>query len=574
MKSEIKNCQNCKKDFTIEPEDFNFYEKIKVPSPTFCPECRMMRRMTWRNERTLHRNKCSQTSKSLVSCFSADSPFVVYERDIWWGDQWDPTEYGKKYDFTKPFFTQFRELLEKVPHPNLFIGKCVNTFYGNYIGELRNAYLVSASWEGENINYGSRCNYCKDSMDMFATTHCQFSYGDVATTKSYETFFSQNVDSCTSSYFLYDCKNCINCFGCTNLRNKSNYMWNEQLTKEEYDKRLKELNIGSFQNLQKAKEKFETLRLKSLRRFANIINSTKVSGDNILRAHNCYNCFDIAEDMKDCKFIMNSATQLYDSYDGYGVGANTELLYEAMDSGINGSRQLFGLTIWECLDAEYSFNCHGCNNIFGCVGLRNKSYCIFNKEYSKEEYEKLRAKIIKHMEEIPFIDKKGRIYKYGEYFPAEISPFGYNETVAQDYFPLSKEIILNNGYNYVEKEKPEYQTTKVAKDLPDNIKDTDGSILKEVVECESCKRPYKIIEDEYNFLKKFGLPLPRKCFECRHQERFKLVNPPRLWYRQCMCEKENHFHGKGKCEVEFETSYAPDRPEIIYCEKCYQQEVY
>ncbi len=35
MESQTKNCQNCKKDFIIEPEDFNFYEKIKVPAPTF-----------------------------------------------------------------------------------------------------------------------------------------------------------------------------------------------------------------------------------------------------------------------------------------------------------------------------------------------------------------------------------------------------------------------------------------------------------------------------------------------------------------------------------------------------------
>ena len=38
MEQEIKNtsagsvqaCQNCKQDFTIEPEDFLFYEKIKA----------------------------------------------------------------------------------------------------------------------------------------------------------------------------------------------------------------------------------------------------------------------------------------------------------------------------------------------------------------------------------------------------------------------------------------------------------------------------------------------------------------------------------------------------------------
>jgi len=573
MNAENKTCQNCKRNFTIEPEDFLFYEKIKVPPPTFCPECRMQRRMAWRNERTLHRNKCGKSGQSVISCFSKDSPFTIYERDIWWGDDWNPLNFGQKYNFSKPFFTQFRNLLEKVPHPNLFIGKCVNTFYGNYIGEFRNAYLVSASWEGENVSYASRCNYCKDSMDMFATTHCQFCYGDVTTINCYETFFSQNADSCNSSYFLYDCRNCINCFGCTNLRNKSNCMWNEQLTKEEYDKKLKELNIGSHKNLQKAKEKFEILRLKALRRFANIINSVNVTGDNISHANNCYYCFDIAEDMKDCKYIMNSAAKFYTSYDGYGVGASTELLYEAMDSGVNGSRQLFDLTVWECLNAEYSINCHGCNNIFGCVGLRKSSYCIFNKQYSKDEYEKLRTQIIKQMQEIPYTDKKGRIYTYGEYFPAEISPFGYNETVAQDYFPLPKEDIFENGYNYVEREKPEHNITHRFQDLPDHIKDTNENILKAVIECESCKRVYKITESEFKFLKKFNLPIPRKCFECRHQERFKLVNFPRLYLRQCMCDKKHAHHSK-QCHNEFKTTYSDNRPEIVYCEKCYQQEIY
>jgi hypothetical protein len=571
---ETRTCQNCKNEFVIEKEDFNFYEKIKVPPPTFCPECRMQRRMAWRNERTLHRNKCGKTGKSLVSCFSADSPFVVYERDIWWGEKWNPTDFGIDYDFKRPFFAQFRQLMEKVPHPNLFIGKCVNTFYGNYIGEFRNSYLVSASWEGDNVAYGSRTNYCKDSMDMFSVTKCEFSYDDVSSNKCYETFFSHNTEVCTNSYFLFDCKNCINCFGCTSLRSKSNCMWNEQLTREEYNKKLKELDIGSYVNFIKAKEKFEQIKLKSIRRYANIINSTNVTGDDLVNTNNCQYCFFVPGEVKDCKYVTNVAYGMNTSYDGYGVGDNAELLYEAMDSGVNGSRQLFTLTAWECLNTEYSINCHGCNNIFGCIGLRNKSYCILNKQYSKEEFEQLREEMIKQMMDVPYIDKKGSIYKYGEYLPIEISPFGYNETVACDYFPMTKEEILKNNYNFIEKEKPEYSVTLTTENLPDHIKDTDENILNQIIECESCKRPYKIIQNEYIFLKRFNLPLPRSCFECRHQERFKKVNPPKLWHRVCMCDKENHTHSTGPCPNEFETSYAPDRPEIVYCEKCYQREVY
>ena len=533
--SSVQVCQNCKEDFIIGSEDFNFYEKIKVPPPTFCPECRMQRRMAWRNERTLHRNKCAKTGKSLISCFSSESSFIVYERDIWWGDEWDPTNYGLEYDFQKPFFFQFRELLERTPQPNLFIGKCVNTSYGNYIGEFRNSYLVSASWIGEDIIYASRCNDCKNCMDMFTVSKSEFSYDCVSSAKCYETFFSHNADSCTSSFFLYDCKNCINCFGCTGLRNKSNCLWNVQYTKKEYDKKLKELDIGSFKNLEEAKTKFEKIKVQSIRRFANILNSANISGDDIYYANNCHHCFAIKDEMKDLKFMINAVAGLKDSYDGYGTGQNSELLYEGMDSGVNGARQLFTLTVWECLNAEYCVNCHGCNNIFGCNGLRNKNYCILNKQYSKEDFEKLRAKILEQMMTVPYVDKKGRIYKYGEFFPIEISPFGYNETVSQDYFPLSSEEILKDGYNYIEKEKPEYRTTVLVKDLPDHIKDTNEDILTAIIECGACRRPYKIIQNEYLFLKKFNLPLPRKCFECRHQERFKKVNFPRIWHRKCMC---------------------------------------
>jgi hypothetical protein len=373
------------------------------------------------------------------------------------------------------------------------------------------------------------------------------------------------VDSCTNSYFLYDCKNCLNCFGCTSLRNKSNCLWNRQLTKDEYNKKLKELDIGNFKNFTKIKERFEKLKLNTVRRFSNIINSTNVSGNDIIHSTNCQNCFAVQNEIKDCKFIINSLDGLKDSYDGYGTGANSELLYEGMDSGVNGARQLFTITVWECLNAEYCINCHGCNNIFGCIGLRNKNYCIFNKQYSKESFDKLRTKIIEQMNDVPYIDKGGRVYKYGEFFPIEISPFGYNETVAEDYFPRSKEEIIKENYNYIEKEKPEYIANILAKDLPDDIKNTNKSILDAVIECSLCKRPYKIIQNEYLFLKKFNLPVPRHCFECRHQERFKKVNLPRLWHRKCM---------KEGCSNEFETSYSPDRPEIIYCEKCYQQEVY
>ncbi|PIR44119.1 hypothetical protein COV23_01440 [Candidatus Wolfebacteria bacterium CG10_big_fil_rev_8_21_14_0_10_31_9] len=87
MNFEIKNCQNCKTNFEIVGEDFEFYDKIKVPPPTFCPECRMKRRFMWRNERFLYKRKSDFSGQMIFSGIFPQSPVKIYERDIWVSDK-------------------------------------------------------------------------------------------------------------------------------------------------------------------------------------------------------------------------------------------------------------------------------------------------------------------------------------------------------------------------------------------------------------------------------------------------------------------------------------------------------
>jgi hypothetical protein len=115
MKNETKQCQNCKNNFTIEPDDFSFYEKIKVPPPTFCSECRFVRRFIWRNEGSFYNYKCDLCNKNIITTNSSSNRFPIYCNNCWWGDKWDGIEYGRDYDFSKSFFQQFKELMEVVP---------------------------------------------------------------------------------------------------------------------------------------------------------------------------------------------------------------------------------------------------------------------------------------------------------------------------------------------------------------------------------------------------------------------------------------------------------------------------
>ena len=578
--AESKICQNCKKEFIIDSEDFNFYEKIEVPPPTFCPECRAIRRMTWRNERSLFYRNCDFSGDKIITMFHPDASVIVYDRDIWWGDEWDPTEYGVDYNFNKSFFEQYKELLSKVPLASLGNTNVINSPYGNHNADCKNCYLVYASFLNENVSYSQGASDLKDCIDTYSILKSEQCYEDVLCGSLYQTHFSYDSDESLNSWFLKSCVNCHDCIGCMNLRNKKYCVFNQQYSKEDYLRIKEKLNFGSYKNLTDFKNKYKNFILKMPHRYACIIKSFNATGDNILNSKNVKNSFDIYGDMEDCKFVAHGLNAK-DSYDCYGFSGGAHLLYEGVDMGIKGSNNFFSILNHGSFDTHYTYMCYNSKNLFGCIGIRKGEYCILNKRYTKEQYEELVPKIIQHMSDMPYIDSKGRIYKYGEFFPPELSPFCYNETIAQEYFPLTKEQALEQGYKWKDKEKRNYEIDIYNKDIPDNIKDVKEDIIGKVIECEhkgtcneQCTEAFKIIESELQFYKRMNLPLPHLCPNCRHYQRLKQRNPLKLWHRQCMCNKTNHYNHEGQCEVEFETSYAPDRPEIIYCKKCYQQEVY
>ncbi|OGI81951.1 hypothetical protein A3G53_01285 [Candidatus Nomurabacteria bacterium RIFCSPLOWO2_12_FULL_44_11] len=578
-KSQNMVCQNCKGNFTIEPEDFGFYEKIKVPPPTFCPECRAMRRLVWRNERALYHNICAFSGKKVVSMFSPDSGFTIYDRDIWWSDKWDPTAYGKDYDFSKPFFQQWQELLHRIPLPNLGNTNVVNSDYVNHTADMKNCYLTYGSMVAENVSYSDGIYKVKDSLDLYIVMSSEKCYDDAFCNNIYQTHFSYDSDDSINSHFLTSCINVQDSLGCVNLRHKSHCIFNKEYQKEEYEKKRSKYDFGSYRSLESFKQKFKKFLLKQPRRFASILKSNNTTGDMIMNAKNCQYVFDVYDELEDCKYCVHTFG-LKNGYDGYGIGDHSELLYEGVDFGHHGMRNYFGVLNHGSLDNQYIYMCYSSKNIFGCVGIRNSEYVILNKKYTKEEYNKLLPKIIKHMNEMPFIDALGREYRYGEFFPIGFSPFAYNETIAGEYYPLKKEEAVKYGFTWKANEKREYISDFKAEDLPDHIKDADESLVGKVIECvhkgecnQQCTEAFKIREDELQFYKKNNVALPRLCPNCRHFERLARRNPLKLWHRQCMCEK-SHPHHKSRCEAEFETSYAPERPEVIYCEKCYQQEVY
>lgn len=578
-----KTCQNCKKDFEIEEEDLNFYEKIKVPPPTFCPKCRLTRKLVWRNERSLYKRTCDLCKKSVISMFKAGVPFPVYCHECWWSDNWNPLDYGRDYDFNTSFFEQFKELQKITPRPSSYSTANLNSEYGNHTAHMKNSYLIFGSWFSENCGYGQTVMESKDCWDCSFVRNCELCFSSNDCTKCNQVFFSQKCTGCVDSAFLYDCRNCQNCLFSYNLRNKNYHILNKQVSKEEFNKTKQEM-LGSYPLLIKTFNDFKkTIKEAVVHKFMTGERNHSVSGEFISNSKNVHDSYYI-DNGENEKYAVRGGVGQKDSMDVFGVHSG-ELCYECNNIDFS-SRCFFSVNGENNMNSSYLLDCDHTNNSFGCISIRKNEYCILNKKYSKEDYEELKEKIISQMSEIPYTDKKGKIYKYGEFFPAELSPFYYNETIAQEYAPINEEKAKEMGYLWDNVEEKSYIPTKSWKDLPDTIKETGDEILSEIILCQAwdenkekaqnhnCTKAFRITQNELSMYKKWNIPLPRKCPNTRYFEMSQLRNLPIFWHRSCMCKIENHIHGAQKCENEFETAYSPDRSEIVYCETCYQQEIY
>ncbi len=590
MPAETRECQNCKKAFEIAPEDFEFYKKIEVPPPTFCPDCRNQRRLAWRNERSLYRGVCAATGKPMITMFASGTPHVVYERDHWWSDNWDQLASGREYDFSKPFLQQFSELLQAAPLPNLANTNLVNTDYANHVVDAKDCYLIFASFTAEDVSYSAGALSCKNSLDLYTCERIERCYEDTLCGGLNQVHFSHDSDDSLNCAFLYACKNMSDCFACANLRNRSHHIFNVPYSAEDYKKEVAAFDLGSYVKLQALKERFDVFSKQYPRRYASILKSVDVTGDYIMSSKNVRYCFDIYGNLENVKYVFHTI-DLKDSYDGYGLGAGAELMYEGVDTGIEASRNKFNVFTHKCRDVDYTYSCFSSKSLFGCVGLRNKQYCILNKQYSKEEYETLVPKIIEHMHTMPYVDAAGRTYRYGEFFPIELSPFAYNETIAQEYYPLLKGETETLRFRWKDPDTKDYQITLQPDKLPDHISEAQDTILNEVIGCahggtcnHQCTSAFKLISTELQFYRTMNIALPRLCSNCRHYERIAKRTPFKLWKRDCQCAGTHsarnvyantgtHTHGAAQCPNSFETAYAPEREEVVYCEQCFQAEV-
>jgi hypothetical protein len=494
--------------------------------------------------------------------------------------------FGQEIDWNKNFFTQFNELFKKVPLILADRKKVnINSDFGNYNVNCKNCFHAFAVAESENVFYANSAFKDENCFDVCFSDEERYCYENLHTVNNYQSAWLMDSKNCSDCFFLVNSTDCENCFMSNNLNHQQYVFRNQKLTKEEYFEKLGSEKIGNYQNLLKLKEEFKTLKENSLYRFANIVASQDVTGDNIFNSRGIRRGFWMKES-ENVSYSLRVLKESKDIHDVQGL-VQGELVYESTGAGFNPYKTAFSFGVDSTKEAFYSTCCYGSSNIFGCVGLRNKEYCILNKQYSQQQYEALLPRLKELMNKLPYKDKKGRVYTFGEFFPSELSPFGYNETVAQDYFTLTEKEAKEKDFNWKNPEMKKYKIEISIENIPKEIKETSEDIVGKIIACEHsgkcndrCTTAFKLVKEELQFYKLLGVPVPHLCPNCRYIERLKSQNPLNLWKRQCMCDYTNYtnsskhaHHESGRCLNQFETPLAPDRKEVVYCEQCYQSEM-
>jgi CxxC-x17-CxxC domain-containing protein len=306
---------------------------------------------------------------------------------------------------------------------------------------------------------------------------------------------------------------------------------------------------------------YEAFRMSQPHRAVDSINCEACSGDHLINCKNCRDVF-VLKDSEECRYCA------FCEGNRFCMDANFSNVGELQFNSTNLVKNyhvLFANLAWYNNNCIYITSCFNSSNLFGCIGMKKHAYCIFNKQYTQEEYEELVPRIIDHMRKDSgaAMNWSGATGSWGQYYPSKYSPFGFNETAANVEHPLDRTAVLERGWKWHEEKTLSPQKAGTHHRIPQSIANVSDDIIALILTCEVTGKPYKIVLQELAFYRQMNIPIPKRCPDQRQKDRVALRNPHVLWKRTC-----------AQCGKEMETTYQPSRLEIVYCEKCYLKAVY
>lgn len=535
----------------MDEEEISWYKKFNVPPSVFSPRVRMWHMTNFFAVYQWWWNKHPETGAPILSYVHPASKIKVLPDKEWF--QCEMADYGRVTDLNQSFFDQFRQLQLDVPinATRNFVDP-ENSIATVSLGD-RNGYFVSAS-QSEDSFYLLDTQFGTRTMDANAGINVTDSYHINHSLRMHHCQVIYESRDCLNSSFLFDCRNLEFCFGATNKRN-AKYIWfNEQLSKEEWERRRAEVDLGSYAQMTSLFAKFNDL----IRNEAIWPQDFNEGSDGCLGDY-----FIKCSDLKHCLYGIDShggyyCNGLYNAKDNaFSCAIPGERNYQSGPVG-NTSDSRFSCTLVRCNNLEYSMNCYDCTDCFGCVGLCKKKFCIFNKQYTEEEY-------WKRLDELKcvMLDKG----EYGRPFPMKFGLNYYPDSGSVVYFGASVEnwdlvgrdrfeASADGAFGGLSLDDPRIRETD---QLPDHICDlTDDWVGKPIAD-RTINRPFSISKAEVDYLKKFNLAAPRRHFTARMRDLlFSMSSGPFIEQTCVSCRKQ----------VVMATNRTfPDRR--VYCHGCY-----
>lgn len=501
-------------------EKFGFGDSL----PKVLPKYRFQYLGAFYHQWNLHKRKCDKTGEQIISVFRPDCVYPVWKRDTWFENNDPPS---KDFDPARPFFEQAWDLFQKCPIPHVFASNNQNCEYADDWYYSKNCYLCHAGQNNEDCYYSYESDDCKDIYFGVSTFYSELCFDLISSANCFNSLFLLNCKMVQDSAFLYDCRDCSDCLFSSNLRNKRYCIGNKQLTKEEYEKEKAKWDFTSYKTYEKAKQLFSEMMLNTAWLRALQIDKCEDSSGNFLRE--CKDC-------ENCYLLSKHENSANDCFSGPGAKATLDSLGTVGGEltfmstlPVYSYYAMFSFSVSHSRFVEYSAFLQNCQYCFGCCGLVNKKYCIFNKQYSKEEYEVLREKIISHMK------KTG---EWGNFFPGHFAPNPYQESFSGFHFPLKKPGDL--GFRDADPAERKSVKTAEIDAIPDSFKELNAEkekwLTKQIFWDETYQRSFQITRKDIDFAKKMKVPLPHNYYVHHLQNNFSWM-PFSGELRETVCAK-------------------------------------
>jgi hypothetical protein len=502
-----QRCRLSGKDFLVSDEEQEILARIGIlhpaiaeplPMPTTHPWVFARQILSHSNVYHLYQGRSAFSRESLLSRYQAGSGYKVCTVEEFWDEKIDNTERGRAFDFSKPFFQQFDELLHSIYLLPLNVTNTENSSYVNAAVNLKNCYLCFVTYESQDCMYCYAVSQSHDCVDCVHVRSSQFCYQCLHIEQCYECQHCSDCRNSSSCFGCVDCVGCQECIGCVGLRNTRYHVFNEQYSKESFQIYLSGLRLGDRATRASLLSRCREFIASQNHRINHNINCEDCTGDYLVNSKNLTDCH-FSNDCQDCGYLLY-ARHAKDAW--RGVAEKAELLYQS--AGYPGSyHTLYSFNI---VGGEGNIYSHGlynsCSHCFGCAFLKGKSYCILNRPYQKEEYLELSRCIMQHMKTTG---------EWGMFFPSQLSPHGYEESLVDAWLnPIPLEEAQQRGF--IMTPRPRHLADGHSLDagsVPEDIAEvSEASVLGRPIACERSREVFGYSRAEIQYYKRFQIPLP------------------------------------------------------------------